>query len=609
MKIRVVVITLSVLFANFVWAENYSPARSSNPKDVFWGDTHLHTRNSADAYTYGNKNLSPDDAYRYAQGKELVAHNGMKVRIKTPLDFLVVADHAEYLGGFYRYGMQDPRIKRTVIGRKWDQWTSAGEDDKIYPTFTASQVDPVSYPPFPERLQKSIWKGVANSADAHNKPGTFTTFSGYEWTSMINRNNLHRVVIYKDSADKVAQMAPFSAQSSQDPRELWKFLAQYEKATDGEVIAIPHNSNLSGGMMFPDNTVDGNPIDVGYARMSARWEPLAEVTQVKGDSETHPILSPDDEFADFETFDTNLGLKKTKENKLKHDYARGALKQGLLYQKKFQVNPYKFGMIGSTDGHNSLSTPEEDNFFGKFVESEPRSERTSSKLAGDRLWENWSISASGYAAVWATENTREALFAAMKRKEVYATTGSRIRVRFFGGWEYTDSMIDKPNYEELGYRYGVPMGGDLINGGLKKSPTFMFSASKDPLGANLDRIQIVKGWLDKRGQLHEKVYNVAWAGARVPDEKTGFLRPIGSTVSEEDATYDNSIGDYHLSGIWTDPDFDEGQRSFYYCRVIEIPRPRWTLKDAVFFDIMLPDEVPKVIQDRAYTSPIWYQPN
>ncbi len=599
---------LAVPLSNTNWAGDYSPALSVFPTNVYWGDTHLHTRNSPDAYTYGNQNLSPADAYRYAQGEEFTAHNGMRIRIKAPLDFLVVADHAEYLGGFYRFGENDSLVTETAIGKKWREWTDAGNADKIYPSFTGSMVDPDTYPPFPSDVQSSIWENVARTADAHNKPGIFTALTGYEWTSMIDRNNLHRVVIFKDSVDKVSKINPFSAQDSLDPRDLWDALENYERSTGGEVLAIPHNSNLSGGMMFPDKTIDGETITLDYALKSARWEPIAEVTQVKGDSETHPRLSPDDEFADFETFETNLGLKVAKDWMLKHEYARGALKQGLLQQKKLKVNPYKFGMIGSTDSHNSLVTPEEDNFFGKFVESEPGVERTKNKMAGGRLWENWRIVASGYAAIWATENTREALFEAMKRKEVYATTGSRIRVRFFGGWDFTATMADRPNYEELGYRHGVPMGGDLTYSKRKQSPKFMFSASRDPLGANLDRVQIIKGWLDKDGNPQEKIYDVAWAGERKIDTETGKLPPIGSTVNFKDATYDNSIGEHEISGVWTDPDFDASEASFYYCRVIEIPRPRWTLKDAIFFGIELPEEVPTVVQDRAYTSPIWYTP-
>ena len=594
-------------FSGLIAGEDYSPNLDAYPDRVYWGDTHQHTRNSADAYTYGN-NLSPDDAFRYAQGAEITAQNGMRAKIKKPLDFLVVADHAEYLGGFYAFGTGDPRVLETAIGKKWSAWKKAGEEDKIYPSFTRSYLEPIKYPAFPEKVKKTIWESVAQVADEHYAPGIFTTFSGYEWTSILERNNLHRVVIFKDSADKVAQIVPFSAQDGLDPRGLWKALEAYELKTGGEVLAIPHNSNLSNGMMFSDRTIDAQPIGLDYARMSSRWEPLAEVTQVKGDSETHPLMSPDDEFADFETFDTNLSLDETEKWMLKHEYLRGALKQGLRHQKALNVNPYKFGLIGSTDGHNSLVTPEEDNFFGKFVESEPGPNRTKTKLAGGRLWDNWRISASGYAAVWADENTRDALFAAMKRKEVYATTGSRIRVRFFGGWNFNSETITQPNYELLGYQLGVPMGGDLTISRNNNPPGFLFSAAKDPSGANLDRVQIIKGWLDESGELHEKVYDVLWAGSRVIDHKTGKLPAVGSTVNLDTATFDNTIGADQLSGFWVDPDFDPLEASFYYCRVIEIPKPRWTLKDAVFFNLDLPDDIPTVVQDRAYTSPIWYTP-
>ena len=606
-KLGILPLVAVSLLSNQGWSGDYSPALSSYPRNVYWGDTHLHTRNSADAYTYGNESLSPGDAYRYAQGEELLAHNGMRIKIKRPLDFLVVSDHAEYLGGFYELAADNPLITATAIGKKWNEWMNTGQMDRIYPSFTGSMVDPVSYPPFPKSVQSSIWGTIAKTADEFNKPGIFTAFSGYEWTSMLDRNNLHRVVIYKDSAEKVSKMPPFSAQDSLDPRDLWDFLARYEEHTGGEVIAIPHNSNLSGGMMFSDKSIDGKPINRDYAQLSARWEPIMEVTQVKGDSETHPRLSPDDEFADFETFETNLGLKVAEDAMLKHEYARGALKEGLRHQENLKVNPYKFGMIGSTDSHNSLVTPEEDNFFGKFVESEPSPVRTKTKLAGGRLWENWRISASGYAAVWATENTRDALFAAIKRKEVYATTGSRIRVRFFGGWDFSQTTLYAPNFEELGYKMGVPMGGDLsdFDG---TAPGFIFSAFRDPTGANLDRVQIIKGWLDNDGKAYEKVFDVAWAGRREVDPATGKLPPVGLTVNFSEGTYDNSIGENYLSGLWIDPEFDPKLASFYYCRVIEIPRPRWTLKDSVFFNVELAREIPKIVQDRAYTSPIWYTP-
>ena len=592
-------------------AEPYSPAVGKDyPTRVFWGDTHLHTRNSADAYSLGNMNLTPADAYRFAQGQEVLAHNGMKVKLRRPLDFLVVSDHAEYLGGYYRFNVGDPHVVDTAAGKQWQGYLEEGDPAKLIGAFTASMADPENNYPFPEATRRAIWQDVAQTADDYNRPGQFTAFTGYEWTSMIRGNNLHRVVIYKDGADKVAQLPPFSGQDSLDPRELWKALARYEEQTGGEVLAIAHNGNLSNGMMFPDNSVDGKPINKAYARLRARWEPVYEVSQVKGDGESHPTLSPDDEFADFENWDwDNIGRNEPKTDAmLPHEYARSALKLGLRHERKLGVNPFKFGMIASTDGHNTVSTTEEDNFFGKFPESEPTPERMTNAMAADRLWQNWRIVASGYAAVWARENTREALFAALKRREVYATTGSRIQVRFFGGWNYAADDVQKPNYLDLGYAGGVPMGGDLSEAPKDQAPAFMLVASKDPRGANLDRIQVIKGWLDRDGSLQEKVYDVAWSGDRTADPQTGKVGPVGSTVDVATATWRNTIGATDLATVWRDPDFDPRERAFYYARVLEIPRPRWTTYDAVFFDVELPDDAPRTVQDRAYTSPIWYTP-
>ena len=456
------------------YAENYSkPANVDYPQNVYWGDTHLHTRNSADAYSLGNLNLTPADAFRFAQGQAVIAHNGMDVRLRRPLDFLVVSDHAEYLGGYYRFNVNDPSVVDTKAGKQWSGYLEEGNPGKLIGAFTASMADPENNYPFPEQTRRTIWQDVAQTADEYNRPGQFTAFTGYEWTSMINGNNLHRVVIYKDGADKTAQLPPFSGQDSLDPRDLWNALADYEEKTGGEVMAIAHNGNLSNGMMFPSKTVDGQPLTDAYAELRSRWEPIYEVTQVKGDGEAHPTLSPNDEFADYENWDwDNIGRSQAKEDwMLEHEYARSALKLGLQYEATLGINPFKFGLIGSTDGHNSISTTQEDNFFGKFPESEPGLERTQNSMANNALWQNWRIVASGYAAVWAKENTRAAIFDAMKRREVYATTGSRIAVRFFGGWDYAATDIHQPNYLDIAYTKGVPMGGDLVNG-KNKTPSF-----------------------------------------------------------------------------------------------------------------------------------------
>ena len=620
MGLLIRVLSLTLLLSGFLLgttalagsdAAHYSkPVGQDYPRYVYFGDTHLHTRNSPDAWSMGNLNLTPHDAYRFAQGEAVTAHNGMLVKLRRPLDFLVVSDHSEYLGGYYRFQMRDPIVTETEAGRSWQKFLEDGAPHLIFTTFVGSLQEPEKYPPLPEATRLTIWEEVANTADLHNKPGIFTAFSGYEWTSMIDGNNLHRVVVYRDGAEKVAQLPPFSGQDSLDPRELWRALARYEEKTGGEVIAIAHNGNLSNGMMFPDKMVDGEPITRDYASLRSRYEMVYEVTQVKGDGEAHPTLSPDDEFADFENWDwDNIGRTEEKQDwMLQHEYARGALKLGLKYEQELGVNPYKVGLIGSTDGHNSLVTAEEDNFFGKFPESEPDPARLENAMAHDQLWENWHIVASGYAAVWARENTREAIFDAMKRREVYATTGSRITVRFFGGWDYQEEDVHRPAWLDVAYSKGVPMGGDLTAAPRGKPPVFIVHAMKDPDGANLDRIQIIKGWLDRRGRLKEKVYEVVWAGDRSLDPTTGKLPPIGNTVDVASATWLNTIGAAQLSGYWQDPDFKASERAFYYVRVLEIPTPRWTTYDAAWFDLELKKEIPKTLQDRAYTSPIWYTP-
>ena len=591
--------------------EEYSgPVTSTYPQNVYWGDTHLHSRNSADAYSLGNMNLTQADAYRFARGQEMTAHNGMQVKLSRPLDFLVVSDHAEYLGGYYRFGVDDPLVTDTATGRQWAGYEAEGDPVAMIRAFTASMSDPDNHYPFPEKTRLSIWQDVAQTADEYNEPGVFTALTGYEWTSMISGNNLHRVVVYRDGADKVAQLPPFSGQDSLDPRDLWAALARYEEATGGEVLAIPHNGNLSNGMMFPNQTVDGRPLTEAYAKMRARWEPIYEVTQVKGDGEAHPQLSPTDEFADYETWDwDNIGRTEAKEEwMLKHEYARSALQLGLAYEASLGTNPYQFGMIGSTDGHNSLSTTAEDNFFGKFPESQPGKARTENAMANDALWQNWRIVSSGYAAVWAHQNTRESIFDAMQRREVYATTGSRIVVRFFAGWNFADDLHQQPDFIQQAYAGGVPMGGELDGAKRRQAPKFLLAASKDPDGPNLDRLQVVKGWLDRNGELKERVYDVAWSDGREPDPETGKIPPLTSTVDVSSATYTNAVGVSQLSVVWQDPDFDRRERAVYYARVLEIERPRWTAYDAAFFGLDLPDGVPMVIQDRAYTSPIWFSP-
>jgi uncharacterized protein DUF3604 len=422
---------------------------------------------------------------------------------------------------------------------------------------------------------------------------------------------LHRVVIFRDGSDKANQVLPFSALDSENPEDLWKVLDAYEQKTGGSVLAIPHNGNLSNGHMFARVDFFGNPLTRQYAETRARWEPLYEVTQIKGDGETHPVLSPNDEFAGYEIWDKgnlNLSEKKTPEM-LPHEYARSALKLGLKLEDQLGVNPYKFGMIGSTDSHTSLATAEEENFFGKHSGKEPQAERWSKAVAefGGIKVLGWEMTSSGYAAVWAMENTREALFDAMQRKEVYATTGPRMIVRFFGGWDFEARDAQTRLPARVGYDKGVPMGGDLGKAPAGKTPTFLVAALKDPIGANLDRIQVIKGWMDGKGELQEKVYDVVWSDGRKPSAD-GKLPPVGNTVDVPNATWTNTIGTPELITAWKDPDFDPSLKAFYYARVVEIPTPRWTAYDAKRYAIQMEMQVPMTTQERAYTSPIWYSP-
>ena len=607
----------------FPGQKHYSPYAGRNfPTHVFWGDTHLHTGMSMDAGAFGAR-LIPEDAYRFARGEEVTSSTGQKVKLSRPLDFLVVADHSDNMGFFPRLFAGDPSLLADPTGKRWYDMIQAGGQEgvkaavEIIVAFSKNQFPPAltSFPGSP--AYRSAWEETIQAAEKYNEPGRFTAFIGYEWTSNTLGNNLHRVVIFRDGGDKAGRIEPYTTLKplgSDNPHDLWTWLKTYEDKTGGQVLAIAHNGNLSNGIMFPlVESFTGNPVDLEYAQQRAQWEPLYEVTQIKGDGETHPFLSPNDEFADYETWDKgNLDLSVPKEkDMLQYEYARSALQLGLEIDQKLGVNPYKFGMIGSTDSHTGLTTAEEDNFFGKHSGAEPGPQRWAHPMAkiGDRQYEGWSMVSSGYAAVWATENSRQAIFDAMKQKETYATTGPRILVRFFGGWDFTPDDAQNRTPGALGYFKGVPMGGDLRQRPAGKSPTFLVAALKDPLSGNLDRIQIVKGWLDSKGQRHEKIYNVAWGDADQRQRgKDGNLPPVGNTVNVARATWTNTIGDSELITVWADPDFDPQEPAFYYARVIEIPTPRWTAYDAKRYGITLPPEVPMVTQERAYTSPIWYKP-
>ena len=603
--------------ADAVTPPSYSPrAGHKYPTELLWGDTHLHTTYSPDAGLVGNVRLGPAEAYQFARGDEIEAHNGMRARLNQPLDFLVVSDHAGYLGLIPNIRKSNPDLLATEYGKRWHDMFKAGPDQAYQAALElVNSMGTANELIKSDEIERSVWDYITGTADQYNDPGKFTAFIGFEWTSMPNGgNNLHRVVIFKGDASEAGQVVPFSAFDSQDPEDLWAYLDDFETNTGGKVLALAHNGNVSNGLMFSDRNFSGKSLTRAYAETRTRWEPIYEVTQMKGDGETHPLLSPNDEFADYETWDKGnlLGNAAKEDWMLKHEYARSALKLGLQLESKLGVNPFKFGLVGSTDAHTSLATAEEDNQWGKITLLEPKGERAEhyiieSKTNPELSTYGWQQAASGYAAVWARENTREAIFEAMQRKEVYATTGSRIVVRFFGGWDFTAEDANTRFPANAGYAKGVPMGGDLANAPKGASPTFLVGAARDTFSGNLDRIQIVKGWLDNRGDTLEHVYDVVWAGDRQPDAD-GKLPSIDNTVDVENATWTNTIGAPELITVWTDPDFDPDQRAFYYARVIEIPTPRWTAYDARFFGVDMPVEVPMTTQERAYTSPIWYTP-
>ena len=606
--------------------ENFSPyVGDYNPEPLpknydkpLWGDTHLHTSYSTDAGMMGNR-LGPEEAYKLAKGEEVVASHGFPIRLIRPLDFLVVSDHAENLGLASMIDESNPRLLKSEWGKEVHDLVKEGKSREAFQKWIGEAVTPGEDQINDKVMNQSVWDRELAFADEYNEPGVFTAMIGFEWTSIATMKapgNLHRVVVFKDDADKAKTVLPYSAFDSYDPEDLWKYMANYEKNTGGSILAIAHNGNVSNGLMFPmERRLNGEPIDKDYVESRAKYEPLYEVTQIKGDGEAHPTLSPDDEFSDYGTWDKSdiVGMNPKEDWMLEYEYARSALQNGLILEEKFGTNPYKFGMIGSTDAHTSLATTREENYYGKASHLEPEGDRWEhviiGSLSGNPELSSYSYESigAGLAAVWSEENSRTGIFDAMTRKETYATTGTRIIVRMFGGWDFTESDMDE-NYVNTGYEKGVPMGGDLTTAPKGKTPIFMIKSSKDIDGANLDRVQVVKGWVDKNGERKEKVYDVAVSDDRIIDKAGKCSTPVGNTVDVANATYTNSIGDVELETLWSDPDFDPSLRAFYYVRVLEIPTPTWQAYDAKRFGVKMPDTVEMMAQERAYTSPIWYTP-
>ena len=606
------------------------PAQTGNGEDTiklaefpdrpYWGDTHLHTDNSIDAFGFGVR-LGPEEALRFARGEEVTATTGGKAQLDRPLDFLVIADHSDGLGATRRL-YDAPRwyvkwvIRDETVLRWYDLMHESPEGSQRAMaeliTAAANQTLPPSLTD-PERAREGtedIWNTQLGLLDRYNEPGVFSAIAGFEWTLMPDGNNLHRVVMFRDGSDRTRKTLPIQG-IDMKVEQLWDYMAGYEQKTGGKVLAIPHNSNVSNGLMFETTMADGSPMTAEYAARRAANEPVVEVTQIKGDSETHPFLSPNDEMAGFGVKGWELGnlplTATSTPDMYAGSYARSALLRGLSLEARLGVNPYAFGMIGSTDSHTGLATADEDNFFGKHTGNEPsyKDRAMQPQNLGTRQGRfGWHYLAGGYAAAWARGNTRAEIFDAFKRREVYATTGPRMTVRIFGGFDFSDKDWSG-DWVRAGYKRGVPMGGELTDKG--SAPTFLISALKDPDGANLDRVQVVKGWVDASGNAQERVYDVVWSDMDKRPRTARGLTPVGDTVDRKTATYTNTIGAGELRTTWTDPDYAKGQRALYYVRVLEIPTPRWTLFDAVRFGFELSGDALKdaVAQERAYTSPIW----
>lgn len=582
-------------------------------------------------------------AYRWAKGIP-VEHNvsKAKIQLKTPLDFMVISDHAEGMGlldDVYK-GEPVPLADMGVVGdiKRWFaiKYLEFGIDhdmgielfsgfipkgpatplgDGVDPVLDADN-DTAGYHMFGENTAviQSYWQKTIDAAERNNDPGTFTSFVGWEWTSMPTGANLHRVIFSPDSGDMARKYVPYGADQSQYPEDLWAWLADTSEKTGNRFISIPHNSNVSRGLMFAETTLKGEVISADYAKTRIEWEPVFEVTQTKGDMEARGQFSPDDSFADFENFDSYLDTSGDEYVAHENDFARGALTAGLAIEDKIGVNPFKFGLIGSTDSHTGLSSPEEDNFWGKTSHDSIPSRKKFETKDGEESpisFNGFNMSASGLAAVWAVENNREEIFSAFQRKEVYATTGTRLSVRVFAGWEMDADVINSDQFAQYGYQHGVPMGGDLTTPSIVDSqtaPQLLIRAVKDPVNANLDRVQVIKGWVDNDGQRHDKVYNVVWSDDRQQDQNGG-ITAVGNTVDLTTARYSNTIGSEALVGKWVDPDFNAEERAYYYVRVLQIPTPRNSLYDSLALQIPLPEEGPATIQERAYSSPIWYTPS
>lgn len=573
-------------------------------RHAFYGETHVHTSWSFDAYIFGNHVTGPADAYKYAKGEPIPHPLGYDVKITTPLDWMGVTDHSEYAGVVRLSNDPDSPISKLPIASQL-KVKDAADIQRIYLWLGTSMIEmkPVEALVQPD-ISDTVWKANNDAANAANEPGKFTAFCSYEWTSNPDFRNMHRNVFFKDCA-KVPER-PFSSLQSQAPEDLWAWMDTQRQAGN-ELLAISHNANLSGGLMYPTEVdFKGRPIDQAWADARDRNERLTEIKQIKGQSEVHPLLSPNDEFASFEVLNYLLGDPGGQFVTLGGSYVRQALKDGVAMRGAEGYNPYKTGVVGGSDSHNTAVPYRQDNFFGGHasLDGTVKERMGGHNFAGlDVRFEN----PAGLTGIWAEENTRASLFDAMERKETFATSGPHLSIRMFGGWDYAADMTGEADWVQAAYGGGVPMGGDLKPRDGDKAPVFVVQAVKDPTSGNLDRVQIVKGWA-KDGQSFEKVYDVVWAGDRSPSPVDGKVPAIGTTVDLANATYTNDIGAVELVGTWTDPDFDPSMDAFYYARALEIPTPRWTTIQAKELGISPPEMVAATVQERAWSSPIWYTP-
>lgn len=584
------------------------------PRTAWYGDTHVHTGWSADAGMDGAV-TSPEDAYRFALGQEVTSNSGLKAQLSRPYDWFMVTDHSDGMGTINELVAGNPEMLADETLKRWYEALTSGDEERAAAAkselIVMQSEERLPAPVMDPKWMVSAWEKTVQAAEDFYDPGTFTTFIAYEWTvNADGGDNLHRNVIFRGTGDQALQVLPLTTFETQDPEKLWEWMANYEAKTGDRLHAIPHNGNMSNGRMFEESRFDGSPMTAGWAEQRQKYERLYEVTQIKGQSESHPMLSPDDEFASWDLWDRgNLILNPKPEGALQYEYWRPALAAGLRLEDTLGTNPFKYGANAATDTHTGLSTTEEDNFFGKFKTLEPSNiERWDFPLLSGPTdnYMGWEQAASGVMGVWAVENTREAIWDAMYRRETFATTGPRMSVRFFGGFDFSDADL-AGDIAATGYEKGVPMGADLSGAEANRPPSFLIQAMKDPEGANLDRVQVIKTWVDGEGEAREAIHDVAWSDNRVPDAE-GTLPPVGDTVDRETATYENSIGDVEFSAVWTDPEFDPEMKAVYYVRVLEIPTPRWTLYDKVNLGAEPGPDVPLVHQERAFSSPIWYTP-